>query len=232
MAIRPEAHTATPLRAVVRTLARQHGAPPRPFPTDPFQQILWVNVAYLADDARRRAAFDLLRREVGLAPEEVLHAPVSVLRRVTSHGIMADRFAGKLYETARLATERFDGDLSAVVRRPARDAIRALRTFPGIGEPGAEKILLFAARQPLLAPDSNALRVLQRLGLVPARGGYAAVYAAARRLATRDLVRGIAAMQRAHVLLRHHGIEVCTRSHPACDRCALRLRCPRIGVPR
>jgi hypothetical protein len=49
-------------------------------------------------------------------------------------------------------------DLGAVLDRPQADAIRALKKFPAIGEPGAEKILLFAGKAPILALESNGLR--------------------------------------------------------------------------
>jgi endonuclease-3 len=62
--------------------------------------------------------------------------------------------------------EEFGGDLGAALRAAPGKARRALRSFPGIGEPGAEKILLFSGRQARLAPESNGLRVLVRLGLV------------------------------------------------------------------
>ena len=65
--------------------------------------------------------------------------------------------------------------------RPLAEARKILRSFPGIGEPGAEKVLLFSGRQALLAPDSNALRVLVRLGLVREEKSYARTYAASRR---------------------------------------------------
>ena len=49
--------------------------------------ILWEVVAYLADDARRRMAFEALReQEVGLTPKEILAAPKKVLRRDHTHG--------------------------------------------------------------------------------------------------------------------------------------------------
>lgn len=215
---------------MVTRLARYYGPPPKPFPTGAFEQLLWENVAYLADDAHRTAAFRTLKREVGLTPEKVLHAPLATLRHATSHGILADQFAGKLREVARIALDEFDGDVEAVLDRPLPAARRALRKFPGIGEPGAEKILLFSGRQPLLAPDSNALRVLQRLGLVAAGKRYGASYAAARELAAQELGADTGSMLRAHQLLRRHGQELCTRTVPACPRCPLRTTCPRVGV--
>ena len=55
--------------------------------------------------------------------------------------------------------------------------------FPSIGEPGAEKILLFARVYPVLGLDSNGVRVLTRLGLVVEAKSYAATYRGVQRLA-------------------------------------------------
>ncbi len=74
----------------------------------------------------------------------------------------------KLREAARIALDDFAGGLDGIVREPVPNAKKALRKFPGIGEPGAEKVLLFRGRHPTLGPESNALGVLGRLG-VPLR---------------------------------------------------------------
>jgi endonuclease-3 len=220
----------TPLHRIVLKLEKYYGEPAKPFPTDPFQQILWVNVAYLADDARRAAAFKALKANVGLTPEKIVHAPISKLRTATKFGILPDRFAEKLRECAQIALDNFEGDLKAVVLFPVAEAKRALRKFPGIGEPGAEQILLFSGHQPFLAPDSNGLRVLRRLGVSPNEEGYSAAYAAAREVTSRELGADTQLMQRAHQLLRRHGQELCRNTAPACDRCPLASSCPRIGV--
>ncbi len=219
-----------PLARIIDHLKRYYGNPPKPFPTDPFQQILWVNVAYLADDTRREAAFKTLKKEVGLTPEKILHAPIAKLQKATKFGILSERFAGKLHECAQIALDEFQGDLKAVVALPLDEARRALRKFPGVGEPGAEKILLFSGRQPLLAPDSNGLRVLRRLGLSPNEEGYSAAYAAARETTSAQLGADTPTMQRAHQLFRRHGQETCRTTAPTCDRCPLASMCPRIGV--
>jgi endonuclease III len=122
-----------------------------------------------------------------------------------------------------VAITKFGGNLDEIVRRPAAEAKAVLRAFPKIGEPGAEKILLFSGRQPFLAPDSNALRVLTRLGLIEESPSYARMYAAARTL---DLPAGIRSVQEAHLLLVAHGQTLCKRSAPKCPECPLLADCP------
>src|SRR4029079_11476104 len=56
---------------------------------------------------------------------------------------------------------------------------KILRKYPGAGESLADTILLFARTWPPRSPDSNALRVLLRLGYGTEAGSYAASYKSA-----------------------------------------------------
>jgi endonuclease III len=212
------------LAEAVRTLCQYYGRPELLPTAEPFELILWENVAYLASPSRRREAFDQLKRAVGTTPEAILTAKRAALERVTSVGILKSTFAEKLRRCAEIAIEHFGGDLSQVIREPVDTAKRALRRFPGIGEPGAEKILLFTGQQPLLAPDSNGLRVLVRLGLVQEEKTYARAYAASRQVA-RELPLKPRVMQEAHLLLQQHGQTLCKRTAPKCASCPLDLVC-------
>jgi endonuclease III len=204
---------------------REHYGTPTPLPTsDPFELVLWENAAYLASPAKRRDAFALLKQKVGTRPADILAAGTRALESVTAHGILKDTFAGKLRECARIALEDYDGDLGAALRGSPDTAKRVLRSFPGIGGPGAEKILLFSGRHAFLAPESNGLRVLVRLGLVREDKSYARTYAAARAVAA-QLPQEPRAMQEVHLLLQQHGQTLCKRSLPRCGSCFLAAGC-------
>lgn len=213
------------LAGIREKLRHHYGRPPRPLSLDPFAMVLAVNVAYLADDDQRQAAMALLAKTVGLTPAKIAGATLPKLERVTKAGILAPTFAAKLRRCGQLAMESFGGDLATVVKMPAPAAIKALRKFPGIGLPGAEQILLFAASRPFLAPDSNGLRVLVRLGMVPNRRSYQATYEAARPI-ERSLAASPAALRELHGLLRVHGKTTCRRTRPQCGGCPLRAICP------
>ncbi|MBI2839593.1 MAG: DUF3810 family protein [Acidobacteria bacterium] len=212
------------LGEAVKALRRHYG-PPAPLPTTaPFELVLWENVAYLAPPARRREAFELLRSTIGTNPTAILAATRRALERVTAHGILKSTFATKLTECARIAIGEFGGDIGPATRGPIAAAKRALRSFPGIGEPGAEKILLFSGQQPLLAPESNGLRVLVRLGVVQEQGSYARTYAASRAVAE-GLSTDPKVMQEAHLLLQQHGRTLCKCTLPRCEVCPLARIC-------
>jgi endonuclease III len=213
------------LPRAVAALEAAYGAPPLPPARGPFALLLWENVVYLADDARRAQAFAELSRGVGTTPAAVRDAPQAALLAATRHGRMAEQQAQKLRLCADLALEAFGGTLAAVLRRPLAEARRALMRFPAIGEPGAEKILLLTRSHPILALDSNGLRVLLRLGFGEERKSYAATYRSAQQAAMAGAPRDVDWLVRAHALLRRHGQERCKAARPRCDGCPLRDRC-------
>ena len=218
------ASAAKKLTKVLEVLGRRYGSPERPPTTDPFELILYENIAYLARPDKRRAAFELLQSTVGTSAPMLLKASQKSLQRVTSHGILPATFADKLRECAHILIEECQGDLGPVVRSPIKAAKKALQKFPGIGEPGAEKILLFSGMAPLLGLDSNGLRVLTRLGLIADQKSYVQTYAASQELAGL-LKLSIAQAQSAHLLLQEHGRVLCKRSKPRCSDCPLVSNC-------
>ena len=83
------------LSKLVNTLQRRYGAPAPPPSTDPLELVIWENVAYLASDERRAAAFAALKRDVGTGPEQILAAKHSGLAAIGKAGILADVSAEK-----------------------------------------------------------------------------------------------------------------------------------------
>jgi endonuclease III len=101
----------------------------------------------------------------------------------------------------------------------------SLKKFPGIGDPGAEKILLFNKKLEVLALDSNGLRVLTRIGYAREGPNYAATYRALQQAIDPELPRDFGWLVSAYQLLRRHGKELCKRTKPHCGRCPLAGAC-------
>jgi endonuclease-3 len=213
------------LPRILEALRKLYGKPGPPPVTDPFELILWENVAYLASDSRREEAFRTLEEKVGLSPEKILAAPRAALHDVARRGILQASTVEKLRAIAAIAIEEFGGDLSEVVCRPPKDAIKALKMFPSIGDPGAEKVLLFSRTLPVLAFDSNGLRVLLRLGFGKVDKNYARSYRSTQKAAREQLAKATDVLIEAHQLLRRHGQELCKANHPRCEACPLRAEC-------
>jgi len=214
------------LARVVAILRKFYGDPEPPPVTDPFEQILWENVAYLADDQKRGRAFSGLRKTVGTSPEDILKAKPEKLLAVTRMGgIVPELRAQRLRQCAEIVQILLKGKLDEVLDESLAQAKKTLRRFPTIGEPGAEKILMFAGKYPVLGLESNGLRVLLRLGFAQEQKNYAASYRAAQNALSDQLPEDCESLVAAHQLLRRHGQELCKRSRPLCDECPLRASC-------
>ncbi len=210
---------------LVDTLQLRYRRPAERPMTDPLDFIIWENVAYLASDERRAQAFATLKRSVGTRPEQILGAKHSALAAVGKAGILPDVSAEKLLTIARIAYEDFNGDLHSVLKKPLPQAKKALKRFPGIGDPGAEKILLLTRSYPVMALDSNGLRVLCRVGFGEEKRNYSATYRSIQEAIHQQLPKDYDSLIRAHQLLRQHGQELCKRSKPRCTECPLQNSC-------
>lgn len=215
---------------IIQELQKFYGRPAPPKVNDALGMILLENVAYLVSDERRERAFDALREKVGVTPPEILTAHEETLLEVARlGGMLPAARVEKLRRIAQIALQEFDGDLDRILNQPLPQAKKSLKKFPGIGDPGAEKILLFSKTHPILALDSNGLRVLRRLGFGEEQKSYAATYRSAQEAAQEDLKEGIRKdfdrLVAAHQLLRLHGRQLCKTTTPLCPSCPLKESC-------
>src|SRR3954452_16995095 len=89
------------LQDTVSRLTAFYGSPATPAVADPFEMIVWENVAYLVDDERRARVFARLREEVGLDPEAILMTSPEVLAEIIREGGMQpEHRAAKLIAAA------------------------------------------------------------------------------------------------------------------------------------
>jgi len=215
------------LGRVLGKIERHYGRPTPPPFAGPLEMILWEMVAYLADDTHRGMAFDALRKQVGLTPARILAAPKPLLCEITRMGgsIAAEERAERLRAAAQLTMDEFGGDLDGVLKLPPQKAKKLLMRFPMIGEPGAEKILMFSGLLGVLALESNGLRVLVRLGFGEERKSYSATYKSVREVTLEELPADCALLTKAHLLLRQHGQQLCLRNGPVCHACPVSADC-------
>ena len=230
------------LKEVLDTLERLYGPQKAAGPTDPYEMIVYLNCGYPASDASCSKGFDALKREVGLSPKEILAAPRAKLAKLLRlGGIVPEQRAERLQEIARKVKDEHGGSLKAALKkwmqeekqqtsRGVRTAKKILREFPVIGEPSAEKILLFSKLAPVAAVPSAFVEVPARLWFGKAGANYPADYRAARDILSAGLAETFEARQRAYLLLKKHGEQICKRSKPKCEICPLTGQCAYIQL--
>jgi len=219
-----------PLREAVTRLEKHYGAPPKPPVTDPFELILWESCAYLVDDDRRARVYSRLIQKTKADPEQIAGMKPGALAELIGPdgGMQPPMRAEKLQRAANLVLDVEGGaaGLATLCRTDVQAASRVLRRFPGIGEPGADRILMIAGGLKTLAPDSNGVRVLVRLGFGREDRRYDRMYRSVVEATTPELPPERKWWVKAHQLLRHHGKTLCKTSAPLCGECPLSARCP------
>jgi endonuclease-3 len=212
----------------VRRLAVLGPAPDQP--TDPFQMILWENIGYLIDDERRRRLFDRFATEIGLSAAAILKARDEALLSIAQSGgmrpdVRVERWRG----IAGIVQADCGGDLAGALRAlPLAKARALLKRFPAIGDPGADKILLFSGLASTPSLESNGLRVMARTGLFAEQADYTRSYRAAIAAMTQQGRADRAWLVEAYLRLRDLGKSLCRRGEPLCPACPLADGCPKI----
>jgi endonuclease III len=227
---------------ILEALERMYGPQHPAGPTDLYEMIVYLNCGYPAADASCSKGFNALKREVGLSPQEILAASKTKLAKLLRlGGIVPELRAERLREVARKVKSEFGADLKAVLKKRVqeekrqtgkgiRGAKKILREFPVVGEPSAEKILLFSNLTPVAAVPSAFVEVPARLWFGKTGKNYAADYHAAREILSSGLPETFAARQRAYLLLKKHGQQTCKRSNPKCEVCPLTGQCAYIQL--
>jgi endonuclease III len=214
-----------PTTDILDRLEQIHGKLTAEWPTDPYDFLVWWHCGYPASDRACNRGWESLRAATGIAPKELLAAPMELLTTALAPGGMVpERRAMRLKEIAARIVQELGGDLRAALAGPLAAARRTLKTFPNIGDPGADRILLFAGIAPLAAIPSNCPHVLVRIRRGRERENYGVNYKEAQEAVAAEVAETFPARQRAFLLLKRHGQEVC-KAKPRCDECDLSAEC-------
>jgi endonuclease-3 len=242
-------HAMTPLGLVpfvLDGLASVYGRPAFERRLDPTSELILTILTQNTADVNAEQAFIALREAYpsGLPPERhepglgwggvglpegappdwaaVEAAPLPELIDVIRPGGLAAQKAPRIQATLRtIREERGDHSLEFLGEMPALEARDWLTAIPGIGKKTASVLLLFCFNQPLMPVDRHVERVAKRIGLIPAK--------APADLAHEQFIAMLAeAPERSyetHVLLIHHGREICQARNPKHELCPIRGRC-------
>ena len=215
------------LAHLLGTLESHYGPQKPVWPDDPYQFLIWYYSAYPASDAKCAKGWESLKKNIGVEPERILAAgPAALARALSPGGMFPEERGMRLKETADRVVEEFAGDLAGTLKRlPLSKARALLKTFPGIANPGADRILLFAGISPIAAVPSNCVHVPVRIFQGGEGKNYNREYSEAQKRIEAEIPPAFDARQRAYLLLKHHGQQTCKRSAPLCSVCPVARSC-------
>ena len=211
---------------LLNQLEAHYGRQKSGWPSDPYQFIVWWNCGYPPSEAACSKGWAALEKEIGTGPKQILAAQTAALARaLKAGGLIPDLRARRLKEIAAKVRSEFGGNLLSGLTGPVAAARKTLKQFPGIADPGADRILLFGKIAPVAAVPSNCPHVLVRIRGGPKQGKYSAEYRAAQQAIAAELPETFHARKRAYLLLKKHGQELCKRSTPKCEECPVNSAC-------
>jgi endonuclease III len=196
------------------------------WPTDPYLFLVWWHCGYPASDATCIKGWESLNGKIGVEPEQILAAsPASLAKALQGSGMLPEIRAARLKEIAARVQDEFGGDLRAALVGPAVRVRKILKAFPGIGDPGADRILLFAGLMPVAAVPSNSPYVVERLLRGRESENYVLSYREAQEAIKAEVPEKFDPRVRAYLLLKRHGQELCKRTNPKCSQCPVSSSC-------
>jgi len=215
------------IAALLDTLEGLYGAQTPSWPTDPYSFLIWWHSGYPASDASCTKGWESLKSQIGVDPDRLLStSPAKLTLALKPGGMMPDIRAIRLQEIAERVQKEFGGDLRAALNGLSITQVRsALKKFPSIGNPGVDRILLFAGISPVAAVASNCPHVLVRIRTGQEPANYGKAYSEAQRLIAVEVPPTCDARIRAYLLLKCHGQQLCKRSKPKCTECPVAPSC-------
>lgn len=215
------------LEELLGRLEAFHGKQQPGWPTDPYLFLVWWYCGYPASDATCAKGWERLKRDIGVTPERLLAAnPTKMAAALKPGGMVPELRAMRLKEIAERIQKEFGGDLLEGLKGLTIPKIRAaLKKFPSIADPGADRILLFGGISPVAAVPSNCPYVLVRIRLGLERENYGVTYKEAQGMIAEEVPAKFDARTRAYLLLKIHGQKVCKRTNPKCAECPVASSC-------
>jgi len=203
-----------------------HGPQEPCWPVEPYAFLVWWHCGYPASDAVCARGWHALKSEVGVEPRHILAASQAKLAHALKAGGMVPEVrAQRLQQIAERVQNEFGGNLRTALVGRIKDVRKTLKRFPGIADPGADRILLFAEVAPVAAVPSNCAHVLVRIQLGLERENYTVTYREAQELIDTEVPSQFHARARAYLLLKEHGQKICKGTKPKCAECPVHANC-------
>ncbi len=219
-------HKHLPLPALLKQLESFYGEQVADWPTEPYLFLVWWHCGYPASDAACAKGWEALNREIGVEPLELLAAsPAKLAKALKPGGMVPELRAMRLKEIAARVKDAFSGDLRAGLVGPIPQVRKELKKFPGIADPGVDRILLFGGITSVAAVPSNCPHVLVRIQHGKERENYGVNYREAQQDIEAEIPEKFDARTRAYLLLKRHGQELCKRTKPKCGECPVSAAC-------
>jgi endonuclease III len=115
------------------------------WPTEPFQFLVWWHCGYPASDAACQRGWESVKEKIGIESRQILAVSTRELASaLKADGMVPELRAVRIKEIAARVQDQFGADLRSGLVGSLKDVRKSLKKFPGIADPGVDRVLLFA----------------------------------------------------------------------------------------
>ena len=213
------------LDAILDKLQAHYGEQKPNWPIQPERFLIWWHCGYPPSEKACQKGWETLKGSVGTDLDSLIQArKAKLVAALKCGGMVPELRADRIKEVASKIQGDYSGDLTGALRKNPERARKALKQFPGIADPGADRILLFGDISPLAAVPSNCPHVLSRILTGRDDQSYGDKYKTAQQAIDKELSADFASRRRAYLLLKVHGQDIC-KTKPKCDVCPVHSAC-------
>jgi len=226
--IQPTMH----LSRVYELLIATYGEPKNEPDYNPLGGLIATILSQHTSDRNSERAYQQLVTEFPTW-ENMRDAPAHSVAETIRTGGLANIKAVRIQEVLQTLTEQQQAQgstktLSAflsdeLASHTTEEALRYLRTLPGVGPKTAACVLMFHLDRPAFPIDTHVLRTARRLGLIGPNVSADAAHTLFAQVLPPEWVYSL------HVNLIRHGRQICHAQRPACNACPLYSECAYVG---
>jgi endonuclease III len=209
------------MRAILDRLGKEF-KPWRPYTDDPFLLLVGTVLSQNTNDRNSLPAYERLVAKFK-TPEQITGADEREIQELIRRAGLYKIKSKRLKEISRVVLEKYDGDLSRIMKKPTEDARKELLSLPGVGFKTADVVLAFGAGRGVFPVDTHVFRVSKRLGFANKNDDHEQVKQAL------EAVTPPGRRIKGHVFLIQLGRRHCRARNPLHSECPINSFCP-IGI--
>jgi endonuclease III len=220
------------LARVYETLIATYGEPKNEPDHDPLGGLVGTILSQHTSDINSERAYQQL---VTAFPtwESVRDAATDTIAEVIKCGGLASIKSVRIQEVLQTLTQQQQAQggtqslaeylSDELAKRTTEEALRYLRTLPGVGPKTAACVLMFHLDRPAFPIDTHVWRTARRLGLIGPKVSADVAHTLFAKVTPPEWVYPL------HVNLIRHGRQICHAQRPACKACPLYSECAYVG---
>lgn len=186
--------------------------------SDAFSLLIATILSQNTNNKNSSRAFQALQRRFEIKPEVLAELKPEEIKPFIKYAGLYEVRSKRIVAISKTILQRFNGDLTNVLKLPLQDARHILMSLEGVGPKTADILLNFLGGRDVMPIDTNIFRVANRLGLVEGRD-YERTRAVLERLIPDRK------FQETHFLLIKFGREICKPRKPLCTICPIIAFC-------